>query len=131
MAKAAPLVGRVVAGFPSPAEQYAEQPLSIDDLLIKRPTATFFVWAEGDSMIGEGIHDGDLLVVDRSIRPADGDVIIAAVDGEFTVKTYRSARGRTWLQAANPAYPDIVLDPRHELDYFGKVIAFVHPYIKV
>ena len=131
MAKAAPLVGRVVAGFPSPAEQYAEQPLSIDDLLIKRPAATFFVWAEGDSMIGEGIHDGDLLVVDRSIRPADGDVIIAAVDGDFTVKTYRCTRGRTWLQAANPAYPDIVLDPGHELDYFGKVIAFVHPYIKV
>ena len=77
--------GSVVAGFPSPAEQYLEPPLDLNELLVKRPAATYFVRVEGDSMSGAGISDGDLLVVDRSLRPADGDVIIASVDGDFTV----------------------------------------------
>ena len=83
------LSGSVVAGFPSPAEQYRETPLDLNELLVKRPAATFFVRVQGDSMIGRGIRDGDLLVVDRSLRPASGDVIIACVDGDFTVKTLR------------------------------------------
>lgn len=129
------IAGTVVAGFPSPAEQYIEAPLSLDSLIIKRPAATFFVRVSGDSMIGEGIHDGDLLVVDRSVSPADGDVVVASVDGDFTVKKYRKGRRddspeiRVWLQAANPAFPDIVMKPGQELDYLGKVIAFVHSYV--
>ena len=117
--------GSVVAGFPSPAEQYQEPPLDLNELLVKRPAATFFVRVQGDSMIGEGIHDGDLLVVDRSLRPASGDVIIACVDGDFTVKTLRlgngergmgngergMGNGEVRLVAANPNYPDIVLKP--------------------
>ena len=103
--------GSVVAGFPSPAEQYQEQALDLNELLVRRPAATFFVKVEGDSMIGEGIHDGDLLVVDRSLRPASGDVIIACVDGEFTVKTLRLGNGELGtgnggevrLEAANPS----------------------------
>ena len=79
--------GSVVAGFPSPAEQYQETPLDLNELLVKRPAATFFVKVQGESMVGEGIRDGDLLVVDRSLRPTSGDVIIACVDGDFTVKT--------------------------------------------
>ena len=78
---------RCCAGFPSPAEQYLEPPLDLNELLVKRPAATYFVRVEGDSMIGAGISNGDLLVVDRSLRPSDGDVIIASVDGDFTVKT--------------------------------------------
>ena len=89
MSKNAKVSGSVVAGFPSPAEQYQETPLDLNELLVKRPAATFFVKVQGESMIGEGIHDGDLLVVDRSLRPASGDVIIACVDGDFTVKTLR------------------------------------------
>ena len=81
---------RRCAGFPSPAEQYLEPPLDLNELLVKRPAATFFVRVEGDSVIGAGIRDKDLLVVDRSLTPANGDIIIASVDGEFTVKTYRS-----------------------------------------
>ena len=80
---------RRCAGFPSPAEQYQEPPLDLNALLVKRPAATYFVKVEGDSMIGAGIREGDLLVVDRSLTPANGDIIIAAVDGEFTVKTLR------------------------------------------
>ena len=136
--------GSVVAGFPSPAEQYQEPPLDLNELLVKRPAATFFVRVQGDSMIGEGIHDGDLLVVDRSLRPASGDVIIACVDGDFTVKTLRlvngergtgnvergMGNGEVRLVAANPNYPDIVLKPGQELDYFGKVTACIHQFKK-
>ena len=138
MSKNAKVSGSVVAGFPSPAEQYQETPLDLNELLVKRPAATFFVKVQGDSMIGEGIHDGDLLVVDRSLRPASGDVIIACVDGDFTVKTLRLGNGK-WgtgnggevrLVAANPNYPDIVLKPGQELDYFGKVTACIHQFKK-
>ena len=147
--------GSVVAGFPSPAEQYLEPPLDLNELLVKRPAATYFVRVEGDSMVGAGIRDGDLLVVDRSLRPADGDVIIASVDGDFTVKTLRLGNGERgtgngmrgngmrgngeWgtgngreirLVAANPKYPDIVLKPGQELDYFGMVTACIHQFKK-
>lgn len=152
MAKRNPNVaGTVVAGFPSPAEQYQEQPLDLNDLLVKRPAATFFVRVQGDSMIGAGITDGDLLVVDRSLRPADGDIIIACVDGDFTVKRYReeevgtrdqgrgtSGQGletrdqgavkRICLEAANPTFQTIYLRPGQELDYFGKVTACIHRF---
>ena len=122
--------GSVVAGFPSPAEQYMEPPLDLNEYLVKRPAATYFVRVSGDSMSGAGINDGDILVVDRSLRPADGDIIIACVDGDFTVKRFRkegTGTGRTIkLVAANPNYPDIVLKPGQELDYFGKVTACIH-----
>ena len=154
--------GSVVAGFPSPAEQYLEPPLDLNELLVKRPAATYFVRVQGDSMSGAGISDGDLLVVDRSLHPADGDVIIASVDGDFTVKTLRLGNGERgmgngmrvngelgtgngmrgngeWgtgngeevrLVAANPEYPDVVLKPGQELDYFGKVTACIHQFKK-
>ena len=133
-----------MAGFPSPAEQYQEPPLDLNELLVKRPAAMFFVRVQGDSMIGAGIHDGDLLVVDRSLRPASGDVIIACVDGDFTVKTLRlgngergmgngergMGNGEVRLVAANPNYPDIVLKSGQEMDYFGKVTACIHQFKK-
>ena len=131
------MAGSVVAGFPSPAEQYMEPPLDLNELLVRRPAATYFVRVSGDSMVGAGINDGDLLVVDRSLRPADGDIIIACLDGEFTVKRYREegtgnreqgTGKRVRLEAANPHYPTIVLEPGQELDYFGKVTACVHRF---
>ena len=135
MAGKASIAGSVVAGFPSPAEQYLEPPLDLNALLVKRPAATFFVKVEGDSMIGAGIHDKDLLVVDRSLTPANGDIIIAAVDGEFTVKTYHTSMktdkdGRKHrfvaLEPANPNYPTITITHGHELLTFGKVTAVIH-----
>ncbi len=142
MSKNAKVSGSVVAGFPSPAEQYQETPLDLNELLVKRPAATFFVKVQGESMIGEGIHDGDLLVVDRSLRPASGDVIIACVDGDFTVKTLRlgkreegkgkreegKGKREVWLEPANPKFPVIKLKPGQELDYFGKVTACIHRF---
>ena len=154
MAEKAKVSGSVVAGFPSPAEQYLEPPLDLNELLVKRPAATYFVRVEGDSMVGAGIHDGDLLVVDRSLRPANGDVIIASVDGDFTVKTLRlgkreegrgeeeegrgkreegrgeEGRGKreVWLEPANPKFSVIKLESFQELDYFGKVTACIHRF---
>ena len=134
MAKKAQVAGSVVAGFPSPAEQYLEPPLDLNEYLIKRPAATFFVRVEGDSMIGAGIHHEDLLVVDRSINPADGDIIIAAIDGEFTVKTYRSGfkvgddgkRHRyVALEPANPNFKTIYVTKGQEMVFFGKVVGVV------
>ena len=130
MSAKAKISGSVVAGFPSPAEQYLEPPLDLNEFLIKRPAATYFVRVEGDSMIGAGIHDGDLLVVDRSLRPASGDVIIASVDGDFTVKTYRRDKDGVRLAPANPAYPIIYIKKGQELDYFGKVTACIHQFTK-
>jgi DNA polymerase V len=136
MSTKAKVAGSVVAGFPSPAEQYLEPPLDLNELLVKRPAATYFVRVEGDSMIEAGIHDGDLLVVDRSLRPASGDVIIASVDGDFTVKMLRLGnrdegignRDEIRLEPANPKYPTIVLEPGQKLDYFGKVTACIHRF---
>ncbi len=131
MSAKASFSGSVVAGFPSPAEQYTDTPLDLNDLLVKRPAATFFLRVQGDSMIGEGIREDDLLVVDRSITPVSGDVIIAAVDGEFTVKYYRNDKDGLRLEPANSAYPVIRLKSGQELDYFGKVTAVIHSYQKL
>ena len=143
MSTKAKVAGSVVAGFPSPAEQYLEplglrlpskadafsaDILDLNELLVKRPAATYFVRVECDSMIEAGIHDGDLLVVDRSLRPASGDVIIASVDGDFTVKTYRRDKEGIRLEPANPSYPVIKLKPNQALDYFGKVTACIHKF---
>jgi len=128
VSKTPKISGSVVAGFPSPAEQYQEPPLDLNELLVKRPAATYFVRVEGDSMVGAGISDGDLLVVDRSLRPADGDVIIASVDGDFTVKTYRRDKSGVRLEPANSNYPIIRLRAGQELDYFGKVTACIHRF---
>ena len=116
----------VMAGFPSPAEQYVERPLDLNELLVMRPAATYFVRAVGDSMEGVGIRSGDLLVVDRSLEPWDRSVVIACVDGEFTVKTLRKGRGGVRLEAANPAYKPIRFKDGMELRVFGVVTAVIH-----
>ena len=118
--------GAVMAGFPSPAEQYVERPLDLNELLVVRPAATYFVRAEGNSMEGAGIRSGDLLVVDRSLEASDGSVIIACVDGEFTVKTLRKSPGGVRLEAANPAYKPIRFKGEMELRVFGVVTAVIH-----
>ena len=128
MKRAHEVTARCCAGFPSPAEQYQETPLDLNELLVKRPAATFFVKVQGESMIDAGIHDGDLLVVDRSLRPASGDVIIACVDGDFTVKTYRRDKDGVRLEPANPEFPVIHIRKGQQLDYFGKVTACIHRF---
>ena len=92
---------KVPAGFPSPAADYEENKLDLNKHLIKNPAATFFVRVTGDSMVKAGIHDGDLLVVDRSIEPRDKNVVIAVVNGELTVKRIRIKKNKLSLEAEN------------------------------
>ena len=116
----------VSAGFPSPADDYLQSELNLQDALIHRPAATFFMRVEGDSMTGCGIFSGDLLVVDRSIDPVDGAVIIAVVEGEFTVKRFLRSEGTIMLAAENPDYPPIVVTQEMDFYVWGMVTFNVH-----
>ncbi|MCE8016442.1 translesion error-prone DNA polymerase V autoproteolytic subunit [Halomonas sp. MCCC 1A17488] len=121
-----PLLGcRVRAGFPSPADDHLDGDLDLHAHVVRRPASTYFVRAEGDSMQGDGIHHGDLLVVDRSLEPLPGRVIVIAVDGELTVKRLAHQRGRTVLLASNPRFAPIPLEGR-ECHVWGVVTHVIH-----
>ena len=129
--KSPPLMtSTVVCGFPSPAEQYVENPLDLNELLVKNPPATYFVRAAGNSMEGAGIFPGDILFVDRSLDAFDGAIVIACVDNEFTVKYFRRNEHGISLEPANPDYPVIRLKEESELRLFGVVTALVRKFIK-
>ena len=119
-------LGRLAAGFPSPADDYIEGRLDLNRHLIKHPAATFFVRVSGDSMIDAGIHSGDLLVVDRSLDAVDGNVIVAALDGELTVKRL-SKRGEILrLLPANTDYQPIEILTQQTFEVFGVVTNVIH-----
>lgn len=123
------LCGDVAAGFPSPAESYAEEPLDLNQLLVHRPAATFFVRAAGDSMVDAAIQDGDILVVDRSLTPRSGSIVIACVSGDFTVKyLHREPDGSLTLVPANPRYYPLRLDNTPDSEIFGVVTAVIHRF---
>ena len=114
----------VQAGFPSPADDHIENRLDLNEYLIKKPSATFFIRVVGDSMSGAGIHDGDLLVVDRSLTPRDGSVVIAVLCGDLTVKRIRVRDGRVLLVPDNDAYPPI--EPEEDFQIWGVVAHAIH-----
>ncbi len=118
--------GKVAAGFPSPADDYVEKTLDLNELLIQKPAATFFVRAEGESMLNAGIHPNDILVVDRSLEPVVGKVAICALNGELTVKRIKSIGAEIILAAENPAYSDIVVKDSIELVIWGVVTNVIH-----
>lgn len=111
---------RVSCGFPSPAQDYVEDSLDLNKLVVKHPSATYFVRVSGDSMIGAGISDGDLLVIDRSLTAVHGDIVVAAVAGEFTVKELQT-RPTLRLVPHNVNYSPIVFQAEEELQLFGVV----------
>ena len=117
---------RVAAGFPSPADDHLEKTLDLNELLVRRPAATFFVRVEGTSMIGAGIHPGDILVVDRAEEAQDGQIVVAAVDGELTVKRLRRERARVYLQPENPDYRPIEITGETDLVIWGVVTSVIH-----
>lgn len=122
-----PLLGcKVSAGFPSPADDHLQDVISLDEELIDHPAATFLVRAKGTSMIDAGISDGDVLVIDRALTPTHGDIVIAALDGQLTVKTLFARAGRIQLQPANPAYPPIEVHEGQELVIWGVVTSIIH-----
>ncbi|WP_431190008.1 LexA family protein [Desulfurivibrio dismutans] len=116
----------VSAGFPSPADDYIEGELDLNRLLVDNPPATFFVRVAGDSMTGAGIHHHDILVVDRSLAPTPGKVVIAVVDGELTVKRFCKDGDRLRLAAANPDYPDLVPAEESSVTIWGVVVHVIH-----
>ena len=119
-------VANVPAGFPSPADDYKEEKLDLNKHLIRNPAATYFVRVTGDSMIGAGIHSGDLLVVDRSIEPVDKKVVIANIDGELTVKRIRIRKGKITLEPENTDFPTQQINPGSEFEVWGVVTNVVH-----
>lgn len=116
----------ISAGFPSPADDDMGETLDLNELLIKHPSATFFLKVSGTSMINAGIHDGDILIVDRSIEPSDGKIVIASVNGELTVKRL-SAKGKKFkLVAENEMYAPIDITEDMELRFWGVVTNVIH-----
>ena len=119
---------RIAAGFPSPADDDLEGTLDLNEHLVQHPAATFFVRVQGDSMTGAGIHDGDLLVVDRALEAKSGSIVVAVVDGELTVKRLKVAGERVWLMAENPAFAPLELRDGQALHLWGVVAHAVRSF---
>lgn len=113
---------KVSAGFPSPAADYEDKRLDINEYLVQNPVSTFFFPVEGDSMQGAEIFAGDILVVDKSVRPQHGHIVIAFVDGERLVKRLYKRAGRVALVAENPAYPRLDIQEGMDLEVWGVVV---------
>ena len=110
------------AGFPAPGDDSVEKPLDLNDLLVDNPTATFFVRVSGDSMEGARIFDGDVLVVDRSLTPSDGSIVVAAVFGEMVVKRLKKYPSRAELVSENTGYQPIVIQDMDDVFIWGVVV---------
>jgi DNA polymerase V len=116
----------VSAGFPSPADDHLDGNLDLNAYLIRHPHATFLTRVTGDSMCEAGIHSGDLLIVDRALEATSGHVVVAAIEGELTVKRLIKRQGQVCLQAANPNYPPIMLHEHSNCTIWGVVVYAIH-----
>ena len=119
---------RVQAGFPSPADDVMERRLDLNEHLILHPNATFFVRATGDSMIGAGIHSGDILIIDRAIAPRHNQIVLAVWNGELTVKRLYRRDGKIQLISENPHYPPFVIPSESDLQIWGVVTSVIHQF---
>lgn len=120
----------VRAGFPSPAEDFSGKRLDISTLLVEHPQATFLLRVAGPSMREYGIDDGDLIVVDKAIQPRHAHIVVAIIDGEFTVKALHQVNGTFRLKAGNPTYPDIVPKENQTLEIWGVVTSCVKRFAR-
>ena len=116
----------ISAGFPSPADDFIDKSLDLNEFLIAHPSATFFVRVEGTSMIEADIHPGDILIVDRSLEPKSGSIVIALLNGEFTVKRFRRSKGRSYLFAENPSFTPIEITDGMHVEVWGVVTYVIH-----
>ena len=116
----------VTAGFPSPADDYLESKLDLNDYLIKRPSATFFVRVVGDSMVNAGIHNNDIIIVDRSIKPKHGKIIVAALDGQMTVKRLYRRDKKVILLPENKLFKPIEISDSMEIVIWGVATNVIH-----
>ena len=125
------LLSRISAGFPSPADDYIENNLSLSELLIRNHLSTFLMKTSGDSMVDVGINDGDILVVDRSIEPKNRDIVIAILEGNLTVKRLLfKTNDSVVLKSENIAYKDIKIPESADLEIWGVVTSAIHQFIK-
>ena len=122
------LHNRVCAGFPSPAEDLGAQRIDLAQVLVTHPQATYFMRASGHSMVEAGIFDNDIIVVDRAIKPRHNHVVVAIVDGDFTVKHLYQRAGRIKLKAANPTFPDIVPKEGQTIEVWGVVTSSIKQF---
>ncbi len=111
----------IQAGFPSPAQDYINESIDLNRELISHPAATFYARVEGESMIDEGIESGDILVIDRSLEPRDGDLAVCCVDGDFTLKRISLRAGEIWLIPSNEAFDPILVTPESKFEVWGVV----------
>ena len=118
----------VSAGFPSPADDYTEENIDLNEHLISNPFSTFFLRVKGDSMINAGIKDKDLIIVDKSLIAKPGNIIIAMIDGEFTIKRLSIKNDELYLKAENHNYPDFRFKNPHDVQIWGVVIYSIHSY---
>ena len=116
----------VSAGCPSPADDYIEENIDLNEYLIRNPFSTFFLRVKGDSMINSGINNQDLIIVDKSLTPNPGDIVIAMIDGEFTVKRFSMKNNKLYLKAENHNYPDLNLEDCNDINIWGVVIYSIH-----
>lgn len=116
----------IKAGFPSPADDFMEDRLDLNEHLIDHPAATFFVRVSGDSMVDAGIHDGDILIVDRAIEPVDGKIVIAVLDGQLSVKRLRKQNGKVFLKPENDDYGVMEITEENDLRVWGVVNHVIH-----
>ena len=119
---AGPGISFISAGFPSPAEDFTELSISLDKHLIQNPAATFMAYANGNSMVRVGINNGDILIIDRSLNARDGDIIIALLHGEFTVKQLSIVNGIFFLIPKNPRYSPLKISEDMDFEIWGVVI---------
>jgi DNA polymerase V len=122
------LSGYVRAGFPSPANDYLENELNFKELLVRNESSTFFVQVMGNSMIGSNIHDGDILIVDKSLSPRDDSILVCYLDGEFTVKRVQSIGGSLYLVADNPDFSPIKVSDCADFRFWGVVTFSIHKH---
>ncbi len=116
----------VQAGFPSPAQDHIEKELDLNEYLVKHPAATFFVRVQGESMRDAGIASGDILIVDRAADPANNRIIVAILNGEFTVKRIEKTGGKVYLHPENPEFSTIEVKPDSDFEIWGVVTYVIH-----
>ena len=119
----------VSAGFPSPAEDHIDSKIDLNQLLIEHPSATYYVRVNGDSMLDAGILNGDLLIVDRSLEVINNSIVVAYIDGDFTVKRIRKNKNKLFLQAENNKYQPIEITEEMDFELFGVVAHAIHHFI--
>jgi len=123
------LTDSVSAGFPSPADDHTEENIDLNEHLISNPFSTFFLRVKGDSMINAGIKDKDLIIVDKSLTPRPGNIIIAMIDGEFTIKRISIKNKELYLKSENHNYPDFKFKNHIDVQIWGVVIYSIHSYL--